>query len=525
MVAEPDYIIVGSGINSLVCAGLLAKKGRRVAILERETVAGGCIKSGEVTLPGFNHDLMSGYYPDFLASPAYAALGAELGEHGLEFLNTEYPSGVILPDGRYFILTTDRAKNIDALNAISAGDGDLFGEDMDEFGANAHISFGLLGNELISYSVAKLLFGELRKKGLIGLTGFFGKAAQSARGWLAQYESEEARACFAPWVLHAGMDIDGAMSGYMGRVFAFALETVGMPVVTGGSENLVKAFQSMLKRYDCDVLTNVDVESIELKNGLAVGVRCREGRRFAARKGVICNVPPPYLYGEKGLLPRAAAPDEIQKQSAAYKFGRGNMIVHLALSQKPNWPHADLTKAAMLHIGDGLAQTTQSLTDAKNGYLPKRATIAVGQKAAVDPSRVPEGRFSLWLQLHEIPRKLKGDAAGVIDGSSGWTDAVKNQYADRIISQLSEYAPGLEEIILGRNVYAPPDLERLNKNLVGGDPYSGANTLDQFLLWRPLRGTRGHRTPVKNVFHIGASTHPGPGLGGGSGYLVGKQLK
>lgn len=511
-------------MNSLVCAGLLAKKGHNVCVLERETIAGGCIKSGEVTLPGFNHDLMSGFYPEFLASAAFAELGPVLKKHGLEFLNTDHPIGAVLPGGRHFIMTTDRERNVAALNAIQPGDGDAFRADMDDFGANAHISFGLLGNEILSLPVAKLLFRELRKKKLLGLTSFFGQASRSARTWIEDYQSEEARACFAPWVMHAGMDIDGAMSSYIGRVFTFAIEAVGMPVVKGGSANLVRAFDGMLKSFGSDIRTGVDVQTINVENGSAVGVTSTTGELFSARKGVICNVTPPHLYGQNGLLPGVVVPHKIQAQSEAYKFGRGNMIVHLALSQKPNWPDPDLAKVAMLHISDGLAQTTQSLAEARNGFLPKRATIAVGQKAAVDPSRVPKGKFSLWLQLHEIPTVLKGDAAASIDTSEGWSEDVKNLYADRIIDRLSEAAPGLHNIILGRNVYAPPDLEHLNKNLVGGDPYSGANTMDQFLLWRPLKGLKGHRTPVKNVFHIGASTHPGPGLGGGSGYLVGKQL-
>ena len=57
-------------------------------------------------------------------------------------------------------------------------------------------------------------------------------------------------------------------------------------------------------------------------------------------------------------------------------------------------------------------------------------------------------------------------------------------------------------------------------NLVGGDPYSGSCSIDQFLLWRPFPGVKNHETPVKGVYHIGASTHPGPGLGGNSGFMV-----
>ena len=75
-----------------------------------------------------------------------------------------------------------------------------------------------------------------------------------------------------------------------------------------------------------------------------------------------------------------------------------------------------------------------------------------------------------------------------------------------------------------RRCYSPADLEAMNVNLVGGDPYGGYCGVDQFFLWRPLRSTANHETPVKRLYHIGASTHPGPGLGGGSGFLLANAL-
>jgi phytoene dehydrogenase-like protein len=54
-----DHIIVGSGINSLVCASLLARRGDRVLLLERNDRLGGCIRTEEITAPGFIHDVLS----------------------------------------------------------------------------------------------------------------------------------------------------------------------------------------------------------------------------------------------------------------------------------------------------------------------------------------------------------------------------------------------------------------------------------------------------------------------------------
>jgi len=153
-------------------------------------------------------------------------------------------------------------------------------------------------------------------------------------------------------------------------------------------------------------------------------------------------------------------------------------------------------------------------------------TIVVGQPSALDASRAPTGCSVLWIQLPECPRHITGDAAGTIatPANGVWTEDVREAYADRIIARLAQHIPNLTSSIVGRKVISPADLEKLNINLVGGDPYSGECSLDQFLLWRPLPGVKNHETPLRNLWHIGASTHPGPGLGGVSGLHVAQHL-
>ena len=167
-----------------------------------------------------------------------------------------------------------------------------------------------------------------------------------------------------------------------------------------------------------------------------------------------------------------------------------------------------------------------AVNEAERGLLPETATIVVGQQAALDPTRAPDGKSLLWIQLQELPRNIKGDAAAQIEAppDGRWTAEIGEAYADRIEARISAHAPNLRDVVVGRKVFTPAHLEGMNVNLVGGDPYSGACTIDQFLVWRPFPGTKNHETPVPGVFHIGASTHPGPGLGGNSGYMVAKQF-
>jgi phytoene dehydrogenase-like protein len=120
---------------------------------------------------------------------------------------------------------------------------------------------------------------------------------------------------------------------------------------------------------------------------------------------------------------------------------------------------------------------------------------------------------------------VKGDAAGELDvGDGTWTEDLRERYADRIQARIARHAPNLVGSIRKRVALSPADLQAANVNLHRGDPYSGSLALDQNLLWRPLPSSPGHATPVKGLWHIGASTHPGPGLGAGSGTLVAKQL-
>ena len=145
--------------------------------------------------------------------------------------------------------------------------------------------------------------------------------------------------------------------------------------------------------------------------------------------------------------------------------------------------------------------------------MPAEPTICVGQPTALDPSRAPEGKAILWLQLPEAPRVLKGDAKGEIatPADGRWTEEVREAYADRIEALFSRHIEDFRGQVIARKAYSPADLEAMNVNLVGGDPYGGYCGLDQFFLWRPFAGSTNHKTPVPGLYLIGASTHPGPG--------------
>lgn len=526
--ADADFILIGSGINALVCGATLAMRGHKVLLLEREERAGGCIRTEQLTLPGFHHDTLSTLYPLFLTAPHYAELGPELARHGLEFRNSATPTAIVRPDGGSLIFRTDRAANIAALNAAAPGDGDAYAEAMGEIERIAPLVFGLLGGQLWSWQTAWLLLGEARRQGLRALARSFGQMLRSSRAWLEQdFRSALSRGLFAPWVLHVGLSPESTASALMNRLVLFSLEAVGSPMVAGGSARIVEAFAALIAEHGGTIRTGADVARIEVTHGRARGVTLADGETIRARRAVIASVTPTQLYGR--LLADAPVAPAARAEADAFRYGRGEMQIHLALSEPPQWPDPALRDVAMLHLTPGLDAVSRAVNEAERGLLPADATIVVAQPVAVDPSRAPEGCWMFWIQLQELPRNgcLVGDALGEVAVPAGgcWTEAVREAYADRIVDRLCALIPNLRASILARHAISPADLEKLNINLVGGDPYGGDCSLDQFMLWRPGATPANHATAIAGLFQIGASTHPGPGLGGMSGYMVASQLR
>jgi len=333
--AAADYVIVGSGINALVAAALLGRKGHAVLVLERNDRIGGCIRTGEITAPGFVHDVMATTFVLFITSPAYAELGPELEKRGLAFAHTPTPTAVLLPDGRHAILAMDRKANVAAFDKLAAGDGARFDADTGRVGADAPFIFALLGGQLWSWAMLKIVARETWRRGFRGLATFFGEALGTARGWLeTRFQSELVRALFAPWVLHTGLGPESAYSGEMAKVIAFALEAAGAPIVKGGAQNILSAFERLIRDQNGEIAVNADVERVLVDaQGAARGVRLAGGREIEAARGVICSVTPNQLYGR--LLSEFALPANVTDAVAQYRYGKGNMQIHYALKSPP----------------------------------------------------------------------------------------------------------------------------------------------------------------------------------------------
>ena len=223
------------------------------------------------------------------------------------------------------------------------------------------------------------------------------------------------------------------------------------------------------------------------------------GETLGARRAVICNVTPTQLYG-----------DLLGGTPAAVPLRAGGDADPLrARPSRRSWEGDErLGKTAIVHLTPGLDGVSRAVNEAERGLLPAEATVVVGQPLTMDPSRAPDGKGLLWVQLQELPWQVKGDAAGELDSATALDGraarALRRPHpgADRDATSRTSSRRSLA----ARRASRRPTCRRTNINLVHGDPYGGSLALDQNFLWRAP-----HRTQVPGVWHVGASTHPGPG--------------
>ncbi|WP_426502593.1 phytoene desaturase family protein [Dactylosporangium sp. McL0621] len=516
-----DAVVVGSRVNGPVAAAELALAGWSVALVERNRDLGGFIATEERTLPGYLHDTYSSWHPLFLAGPVFARLRQPLAEHGLQYRNTEgWLCASVADDGR--VTAAHRDPVVTADGFAVAADRTAYLASLRRLGDNIGPISGLMSSELRSPTLLRHVAGLLRIGGRAGLESWLRSIVTSGRGYVrANFRGHEVDHLLTPWLLHAGLSPDHAGGGFMVPLLAATLHGYGTPVVAGGAGRFVEAFRSLLDTLTVPIETGTPVERILVERGRAVGVPAGN-RVIRARRAVPASVTPTALYGS--LLPQGTVNARVREEAHRFRYGRAAMQIHVALSAPLGWRDERLGTMPIVHLSDGAASTGIARAEAEAGLLPARPTVVVGQQFLLDPVRVPPGRAALWLQLQEIPYAPRGDVAGVLDVGQGWEEDLVRGYADRILDRIAVHAPDLRAKVLAVDVVTPTQLAEHNPNAVDGDPYGGCAELHQSFLWRPLPSSGRHATAVRGLWHIGAATHPGSGLGGGSGHMVATRL-
>lgn len=515
-----DAVIIGSGINGLAAAVHLARRGWRVAVVEKANHAGGAVRTEELTLPGFKHDLFAMNVSMFAGSAFYKEHQADLVRHGLEFVPAINSFASAFANGTWLGVNTSLDETCARIARFAPEDADKWREIAEAFPTEAPYIGGILGTPMPSYALLRLLIKAWREKGMAWLLKIVRMLLSSPRNYIDPlFEAAEVRALLAAWGMHLDFSPDVAGGAIFPYLEAMSCQHFGMVIGKGGADTLIRAMVGVLEENGGTLMLGCEAKQIIEDQNKAVGVLLADGRTLNAKRAVIANVHPRHLVSK--LAPHLDP--KFSKAALKFRPGPATMMIHLALNRHLDWRAGEeLKNFAYVHLAPDYNVMSSAYQEALAGLLPGEPVLVVGQPTALDASRAPVDKHVLWVQVRTLPYDIKGDASGVITAKN-WDEAGA-AYAERVIDIIERYAPSLRQSILDMAVLTPFDLERQNPNLVNGDSLSGSHHLDQNFLFRPFSGWSRWTTPLQNLYMVGASTWPGAGTGAGSGFMLAKKL-
>jgi phytoene dehydrogenase-like protein len=235
-----------------------------------------------------------------------------------------------------------------------------------------------------------------------------------------------------------------------------------------------------------------------------MGVRTDQGEEVVATRCIVADVAAPALYLR--LLEEADVPARIRGAMRRFAQGFGTFKMDWALDGPTPFSHPDAARSLVVHAGDSVDDLQRVCDTVRAGKLPERPYLVIGQQSLADPSRAPDGQHTLWCYAR-VPSEPEG----------GWVKH-RERYADAVEARIEELAPGFRTRILDRAISAPPDLEALDENLIGGDLGGGSARIQHQLFMRPVFPYFRYRTPVANLYLGSSYTHPGAGVHGACGH-------
>ncbi len=461
-VTNPDAVVVGSGPNGLAAAIVLARAGLRTVIREAAPQVGGGLRSEPLTLPGFVHDVCAAVHPLARASPFFRSL--PLQEFGLEWVESPAALAHPLDGGRGALLERSLDETARELGHGGAGWRRLIGPFVE--------SWDGLANDVLAPPIHiphhPMLLARFGLEALL-------PATLLARG----LTGTPARALFAGSAAHSFLPLEQPGTAAFGLLLSISGHAVGWPIVRGGSQRLADALAGYFRSLGGVIQTDAPVAGLD-ELGSARVVMLDLGPHQVARIG------------------RDRLPAAYRRKLARYRYGAAAFKLDWALEGPVPWAAEACARSATVHLGGTLEEIAASEAAPARGEVSDRPFVLFVQPTLFDPSRAPVGRHTAWAYCH-VPNGCTLDLT------------------ERIERQVERFAPGFRDRILARNVLSPAELERRNPNLVGGDISGGMMDLQQVIA-RPVLRIDPYRTPLPGVYLCSASTPPGAGVHGMSGY-------
>ncbi len=455
----PDAVVVGSGPNGLAAAITLARAGRSVVVYEGAETVGGGMRSAQLTLPGYVHDVCSTVQGTSVASPFFA--GMDLGKHGVELVHPATPLAHPLDDGRVAFLERSVQATAAGLGTDERAYGRLLGPLVREAGKTLPFILGP-SLRIPRDPVAVARFGREA----------LWPAAPFAR---RHFRDDPAQALFGGLCSHSMVALDRPATASFGLVLAMTAHAFGWPVVRGGTQRLADALAAELRALGGEIVTRRSISSLA---------------ELPAARAILFDTTPQALVSIAGT----ALGDRYRRRLGGFRYGPGVVKVDWALDAPIPWRGEGVDRAGTVHLGGTLAEIAAAEAEVARGGHPQRPFVIVVQASRFDPSRAPSGKHTGWAYAH------------VPNGST-------LDISDRIESQVERFAPGFGNLILARSVRLPADLEADNPNYVGGDINAGIEDLRQ-LFTRPVARLDPYSTPTRGIYLCSSSTPPGGGVHG-----------
>ncbi len=456
-----DAVVVGSGPNGLAAAITLQKAGLSVLLLEGEKEIGGGLRSAELTLPGFIHDVCSAIHPMAAGSPFFKTL--PLAEHGLNFVYPDVAAAHPFDDGKAAILT----KSIEETARKLGDDEQAYLRLMKPI--TRYWPF------IVNDVLAPLHFPEKP----LAMARFGLKAFPSALTLAKRFSTKEAKGLWAGMAAHAIQPLSNLTTSAIGLVLMAAGHLKGWPVPVGGS----KAIASALASY-----------FVSLGGKIETGFYVKSMVQIPSCNAVLFDVTPRQLLEIAGHRFSSIYKWQLNR----YRYGMGVFKIDWALDGQVPFTSPDVRKAGTVHIGNTIEEIARAEYLASKGKHPERPFVLLAQQSLFDPSRAPEGKHTAWAYCH-VPNGSTLDR----------TEAIEQQ--------VERFAPGFRERILGRNVINSVQMEAYNNNYIGGDINGGILDIGQ-LFTRPALRSSPYRTSEKGIYICSSSTPPGGGVHGMCGY-------
>lgn len=487
----PDAIVIGSGPNGLTAAAYLARAGLSVLVLESKEEPGGAVRTRELTLPGYKHDLGAAFFPFGQTSPALLPL--DLPGAGLVWKHAAIDSAHPAPDGSCAAIARD------VETAARA-----FGPDGDAWRKLATWHAGTRDRLLAALLSTLPAIGPMLRFGPLNLLRLARVALSSGRGYASSlFRTEAARRVIPGLALHTDVGPDDPMGAIVGFMLAVLASSGGFPVPQGGASAITRALLKRITEAGGKLRCGARVEEIIVRGGRAAAVRIAGGEEIEATRAIVADVAAPTLYLR--LLPESVVPARIARAMRRFAFGFGTFKMDWALDGPVPWKHEDAARAAVVHAGDSLDDLARFTREVREGVVPEHPYLVIGQQSLIDPTRAPEGRHTLYA-YSRVPSHPE----------AGWT-RLRELFAERVEARIEGLAPGFRKRILGRAIWTPDDLESLNENLIGGDLGGGSASIRHQLFFRPVFPWFRYRTPVKGLYLGSSYTHPGAGVHGACG--------